>query len=140
MEAGRGRQTGGCMGERHITADLEGTNGRDTDEPFESYPAALEYAYRHGLELECAGSKAFEKWQRKLPPGAFELHTYRSKKKGLKTCGMFSQQHRHIGSLVEEGIVELDDNGAVRVLDEEALAERGGLTGYVRKQVIVIDE
>jgi hypothetical protein len=127
------------LAERRITADLEGTKGRSTDEPFESYLAAVEYAYRHGLELECAGSKAFEKWQRKLPPGAFELHTYRSKK-GLKTCGMFSQQFRHIESLVEEGIVELDDNGAVRVLDEEALAERGGLTGYVRKQVIVIDE
>jgi hypothetical protein len=117
------------MGERTITADLEGTNGRGTDEPVPNYLAALEYAYRHGLELECAGSKAFEKWQRRLPLGAFELHTYRSKKRGLKTCGMFSLKFRHIQSLVEDGIVELDDNGVVRVLDEEKLAQRGGLTG-----------
>jgi hypothetical protein len=137
MGASRGRQTeSDCMGERTITADLEGTKGRSTDEPFEDYLAALEYAYRHGLELECAGSKAFEKWQRRLPPDAFELHTYRSKK-GLKTCGLFSQQVRHIESLVEDGIVELDDNGVVRVPDEEKLAQRGGLTGYIRKQMIV---
>ena len=95
------------MGERTITADLERTEGRSTDEPFENYVAAVEYAYRHGLELECAGSMAFEKWQRKLPPGAFELHTYQSKR-GIKTCGMFSQQFRHIESLVEDGIVEID--------------------------------
>ena len=128
------------MGERHITADLEGTNGRDTDEPFESYLAVLEYAYRHGLELECAGSKAFEKWQRKLPPGAFELHTYRSKKKGLKTCGMFSQQHRHIETLVRDGIAKIYGDGMVHVLDEERLARRGGLTGYFRKQMTIVDE
>ena len=51
------------------------------------------------------------------------------KKKGLKTCGMFSQQHRHTETLVRDGIVELDDNGVVRVPDEEKLAQRGGLTG-----------
>jgi hypothetical protein len=127
------------MGERFITADLEGTKGRSTDEPFPSWFAAQEYACRHGLKLVCAGTRAFAKRQRTLPPGAFEVHTYRSKK-GIKTCGMFSPQFEHVEFLVKQGIVEVDGNGVVRVLNEKAFERHGGLTGYARRQAVIIEE
>jgi hypothetical protein len=73
------------MGERHITADLEGTNGRGADEPFESCLAVSEYADRRGLALAWAGTPAARSWQRTLPPDTLEMRSYRSKQ-GIKTC------------------------------------------------------
>jgi hypothetical protein len=80
------------MDEQHITADLEGANGRDIEEPFESCLepfedclAVSEYADRRGLALAWAGTPAARSWQRTLPPDALEVRTYRSKQ-GLKTC------------------------------------------------------
>jgi hypothetical protein len=50
-----GRQTGrDCMDERTVTADLEGANGRGTDEPFESCLTVSECADRRGLALAWA--------------------------------------------------------------------------------------
>jgi hypothetical protein len=116
-----------------------GTKGRSTDEPFPSWFAAQEYACRHGLKLVCAGTRAFEKRQRTLLPGAFQVHSYRSKE-GIKTCGMFSPQFAHVESMAKRGIVEVDGNGVVRVLNEKAFAQCGGLTGYERRQSVIIEE
>jgi hypothetical protein len=122
------------MAQHLITADLEGTP-REPNQLFPDFLAAEVYACRHGLRVTCAGTQEFEKRQRMLPPGAFELYTYRSKKR-VKTCGMFSLQFLHIDFLVERGIVEID-NGMVRVLDEDSFARCGGLTNYPRKQMLI---
>ncbi len=96
--------------------------------PFQDHAAALEHAERHGLDLVWAGTAAFDKRKATLPAGAFEERTYQSRK-GLKTCGLFSKQFRHVEFMVARGIVEVGDDGVIRVADEQAFAMVGGLAG-----------
>lgn len=97
-------------------------------EPFPDHAAALEYAERNGLDLVWAGTTAFKTRQATLPAGAFEVRTYRSRK-GLKTCGLFSKQFRHVEFMVDRGIIEIGDDGVIRVLNAEMFAFVGGLEG-----------
>lgn len=96
--------------------------------PFQDHAAALEYAERNGLDLVWAGTAAFEKRRATLPAGAFEVRTYLSRK-GVKSCGLFSKQFRHVEFMVARNIVEIDGDGVIRVLDEQAFAMVGGLAG-----------
>jgi hypothetical protein len=112
-----------------ISNDLEGVDSPPPEQPFPDKFAAEVYALRHGLRLALAGSSEFAKWQRVLPPDAFTVYTYRSKR-AVKTCGMYSQRYPYLEVLAECGAIELNYDGTVRVLDEKELATwRYGLVG-----------
>lgn len=95
--------------------------------PFEHYVAVFEYAQANGLQIACEGHSTFAKWQARLPAGTFKVCEYKSRN-GIKRCGLFPKQFRHVEFLVSKGIVGIH-NGVVRVFDEEAFTLYNGLVG-----------
>jgi hypothetical protein len=62
-----------------------------TPAPFQDHIDAHDYAEANGLDLVWEGTKAFEKWQRKVAPSDFEIRAVLTRK-GVTNVGLFSKE------------------------------------------------